>query len=38
MYEVWIDSEQLTGKRLIQQHRMVNEVRELAVNSTNYMV
>lgn len=25
MYEVWIDSEQLTGKRLIQQHRMVNE-------------
>lgn len=26
MYEIWIDSEQFSGKRLIQQHRMVNEV------------
>ena len=26
MYEISIDSEQFSGKRLIQQHRMVNEV------------
>ena len=26
MYEIWIDSEQFSGKRLLQQHRMVNEV------------
>ena len=26
-YEVWIDSDLFEGKRLIQKHRMVNEVR-----------
>ena len=26
MYEIVIDSEQFKGKRLLQQHRLVNEV------------
>ena len=26
MYEIAIDSEQFSGKRLVQQHRMVTEV------------
>ena len=26
MYEIVIDSEQFEGKRLLQQHRLVNEV------------
>ena len=26
MYEIVIDSEQFQGKRLLQQHRLVNEV------------
>lgn len=26
MYEIVIDSEQFDGKRLLQQHRLVNEV------------
>ncbi len=29
MYEIWIDSELFKEKRLVQQHRMVNEVRAL---------
>ena len=41
MYEIWIDSEQFSGKRLIQQHRMVNEVclrgRLLLVNCDLYL-
>ena len=27
MYEIVVDSEQFSGKRLVQQHRMVTEVR-----------
>ena len=26
MYEIVIDSEQFQGKRLLQQHRMINDV------------
>ena len=33
MYEIWIDSDQFSGKRLIQQHRMVNEV---CISDNNY--
>ena len=33
MYEIVIDSELFKGKRLIQQHRMINEVREFIAHS-----
>ena len=35
MYEICIDSEQFSGKRLIQQHRMINEVCEIIYSSTS---
>ena len=31
MFEIVIDSEQFKGKRLLQQHRMVNEVSYIGV-------
>ena len=33
MYEIAIDSEQFSGKRLVQQHRLVTEVGALHVSS-----
>ena len=36
MYQVIIDSELFKGKRTIQQHKMVNEVRNERVNNLNF--